>query len=202
MNVAYVRVSTVEQNLERQIKALEPYNIDKWFSEKISGKNTERPKLKEMLAYVREQDAIYVVDWSRLSRNSADLLRLIEELAVRKVKLVSVKENFDTSTPTGRLMLSLIASINEFERRNLLERQREGIEIAKRQGKYTGRKPNRYNEEQLKAIIAGIANRTITVTEASKRLGVTRATVYNILKKYNINTERTLIEKISDGREK
>lgn len=183
MNVAYVRVSTVEQNPERQIKALEVYRIDKWFSEKVSGKNTDRPKLKEMLEFVREGDTVYVMDWSRLSRSTVDLLRIIEGLAHKKVKLVSIKENFDTSTPTGRLMLNLIASINEFERQNLLERQREGIEIAKNQGKYTGRKPNKYNEEQLRAIITGIANKTITVTEASRRLGVTRATVYNILKK-------------------
>ncbi|MDE6501881.1 MAG: recombinase family protein [Ruminococcus sp.] len=183
MKIAYLRVSTVEQNLERQVKALEVYKIDKWFSEKVSGKNTDRPKLKEMLEFVREGDTVYVMDWSRLSRSTVDLLRIIEGLAHKKVKLVSIKENFDTSTPTGRLMLNLIASINEFERQNLLERQREGIEIAKNQGKYIGRKPNKYNEEQLRAIITGIANKTITVTEASRRLGVTRATVYNILKK-------------------
>ena len=162
---------------------MEVYKIDKWFSEKVSGKNTDRPKLKEMLEFVREGDTVYVMDWSRLSRSTVDLLRIIEGLARKKVKLVSIKENFDTSTPTGRLMLNLIAAINEFERQNLLERQREGIEIAKNQGKYTGRKPNKYNEEQLRAIITGIANKTITVTEASRRLGVTRATVYNILKK-------------------
>ena len=181
-----VRVSTVDQHLERQVKALEVYRIDKWFSEKVSGKNTDRPKLKEMLEFVREGDTVYVMDWSRLSRSTVDLLRIIEGLAHKKVKLVSIKENFDTSTPTGRLMLNLIASINEFERQNLLERQRKGIEIAKNQGKYKGRRPNKYNEELLRAVITGIANKTITVTEASRRLGVTRATVYNILKKYNM----------------
>ncbi|MDE6425448.1 MAG: recombinase family protein [Ruminococcus sp.] len=95
MNVAYVRVSTVEQNPERQVKALEVYGIDKWFSEKISGKNTDRPKLKEMLEFVREGDKVYVMDWSRLSRSTVDLLRIIEGLARKKVKLVSIKENFD-----------------------------------------------------------------------------------------------------------
>lgn len=149
---------------------MEVYRIDKWFSEKVSGKNTDRPKLKEMLEFVHEGDTVYVMDWSRLSRSTVDLLRIIEGLAHKKVKLVSIKENFDTSTSTGRLMLNLIAAINEFERQNLLERQREGIEIAKNQGKYTGRKPNKYNEEQLRAIIAGIANKTITVTEASRHL--------------------------------
>ena len=187
MNVAYGRVSTIEQNLDRQRKALEPYKIDKWFCEKISGKDTDRPKLREMLGFVREGDTIYVTDWSRLSRSAADLLRLIKILADKKVKLVSLKENFDTSSPTGKLMLGLIALINEFERSNLLERQREGIAIAKEKGKYTGRKPNQYNEEQLKMILAAVVNKRITVTEAAKRLNVTRATVYNILKKYGID---------------
>lgn len=187
MNVAYVRVSTTEQNEQRQVEALKKFNIDRWFSEKVSGKNTDRPKLKEMLNFVREGDTVFVLDWSRLSRSASDLLRLIEKLAKKKVKLISLKEKFDTSSPTGKLILGLIALINEFERCNLLERQREGIEIARRHGKYTGRKPNQYNEEQLKMLIAGIANRKITVTEAAKQLGVTRATVYNILKKYKIN---------------
>ncbi len=104
------------------------------------------------------------------------------------LKLVSLKERFDTSSPTGKLMLGLIALINEFERSNLLERQREGVEIAQRQGKYKGRKPNQYNEEQLKVILTDIANKTITVTEAAKQLGVTRATVYNILRQHRTKT--------------
>jgi DNA invertase Pin-like site-specific DNA recombinase len=149
MNIAYVRVSTVEQNEQRQIQALQNYSIDKWFTEKISGKNTERAKLKEMLSFVRDGDTVYVMDWSRLSRSVVDLLKIIEYLANKNVKLVSIKENFDTSTPTGKLMLNLIAAINEFERQNLLERQREGIEIAKQQGKYKGRQPNQYDEELL-----------------------------------------------------
>ena len=183
MNIAYVRVSTVEQNEQRQVQALESYSIEKWFTEKISGKNTEREKLKEMLSFVREGDTVYVMDWSRLSRSVVDLLKIIEYLAGKEVKLVSIKENFDTSTPTGKLMLNLIAAINEFERQNLLERQREGIEIAKQQGKYKGRQPNKYDEELLLKTMQGIRCKTLTVTEAAKRLGVTRAIVYNILKR-------------------
>ncbi len=189
MNVAYVRVSTVEQNEERQIQALEAYKIDRWFNEKISGKNTERPKLKEMLDFVREGDTVYVLDWSRLSRSASDLLGLIEKLSKKEVKLISLKESFDTSSSTGKLMLGLIALINEFERNNLLERQREGIEIAKQQGKYTGRKPNKYDTKQLEEIMAGISTKTMTVTEAAKRLHVTRATVYNILHRHEKRKE-------------
>lgn len=142
MNVAYVRVSTAEQNEERQIKAISDRcsSVEKWFTEKVSGKSMDRPKLKEMLDYVREGDTVYVHDLSRLARSTADLLKIVEILEDKKVTLVSNKESIDTSTPTGRLLLTFIGAINEFERDNLLERQREGIAIAKANGKYKGRK--------------------------------------------------------------
>ena len=185
MNCAYVRVSTREQNEDRQLEALKKFNIEQSFIEKVSGKDTNRPMLKKMLEYVREGDTVYVMDWSRLSRSVVDLLKIIELLSDKRVKLVSIKENFDTSTPTGRLMLNLIASINEFERQNLLERQKEGIEIAKQQGKYKGRQPNKYDEKLLLETMEALKTRSITVTEAAKRLKVTRATVYNLLKRKN-----------------
>ena len=141
MNVAYVRVSTVEQNEARQVEALEKYGIEKWFIEKKSGKNTDRPKLQEMLAVVREGDTVHIHDLSRLARSTADLLVIVENFNSQGVHLVSNKENIDSSTPTGKLMLTMIGAINQFERENLLERQREGVAIAKREGKYHGRKP-------------------------------------------------------------
>lgn len=186
MNIAYVRVSTAEQNEQRQIEALKQYKIEKWFVEKVTGKNCDRQQLKEMLQFAREGDCIYVMDWSRLSRSTVDLLRLIDGLSRKNVKLISLKENFDTSTPTGRLMLGLIAAINEFERTNLLERQREGIEIAKQQGKYHGRKPNQYDEALLREVMIGLSNNTMKVSDAAKRLGVTRATVYNLCRRHDI----------------
>ena len=185
MNIGYVRVSTVEQNEQRQTQALKVHNINKLYIDKSTGKNMERPQLKKMLEYVREGDTVYVMDWSRLSRSVVDLLKIIELLSDKRVKLISIKENFDTSTPTGRLMLNLIASINEFERQNLLERQKEGIEIAKQQGKYKGRQPNKYDEKLLLETMEALKTRSITVTEAAKRLKVTRATVYNLLKRKN-----------------
>lgn len=132
-NIAYVRVSTAEQNEARQIEALKKHNIDKWFTEKVSGKNMNRPQLEAMLDYVREGDTVYIHDFSRLARSTKDLLSIVEQLQEKGVHLVSNKENLDTSTPTGKLMLTMIAAINEFERENLLERQREGIAIAKEQ---------------------------------------------------------------------
>lgn len=132
MNIAYIRVSTVEQNESRQLEGLEKYNIDKIFQEKVSGKDINRPQLKVMLDFAREEDTIYVWDFSRLARSTKDLLNIVDQLEMKKIHLRSIKENLDTSTATGKLMLTMIGAINEFERANLLERQKEGIAIAKR----------------------------------------------------------------------
>lgn len=187
MNIAYVRVSTAEQNEQRQVEALKRYDIDKWFIDKCSGKDTYRLQFKEMAEFVREGDTVYVMDWSRLSRSTVDLLKIIDSMSKHNIKLVSIKENFDTSTSTGRLMLSLIAAINEFERQNLLERQREGIAIAKAQGKYQGRKPVKRDDKLVLDLIYAIKAKEITVTDAAKRLNVTRATVYNLIARYEAN---------------
>ena len=140
MRVAYVRVSTEEQNEERQKEALKKFDIEKWFEEKVSGKDTNRPKLQEMLDYVREGDVIYVHDLSRLARSTFDLLTISKTLQKKGVDLVSNKEAVDTTTPAGRLLFTMIGAIAEFERDVILERQREGIALAKKEGKYKGRK--------------------------------------------------------------
>ena len=136
MKIGYVRVSTVDQNEERQIEGLQKYGIDKWYMEKVSGKNADRPELQKMLAEAKEGDAIYVHDFSRLARSTKDLLEIVEDLNSRGIHVVSNKENIDTNTNSGKLMLTMFAAIYEFERTNMLERQAEGIEIAKREGKY------------------------------------------------------------------
>lgn len=140
MKIGYVRVSTEEQNEARQVEALQKHGVEKIYIEKRSGKNLDRPVLQELLEYIREGDTVYIHDLSRISRSLSDLLELVELLQKKKVHLVSNKESIDTTTPTGRLFLSIVGAINEFERTSLLERQREGIAIAKRQGKYKGRK--------------------------------------------------------------
>ena len=136
MNIAYIRVSTIEQNEQRQIEAIKKHNIEKWFIEKVSAKNMNRPQLQLMLEFAREGDIIYIHDFSRLARSTKDLLEIIEQLQKNKVNLVSNKENLDLSTSTGKLMLTMISAINQFERENMLERQREGIQLAKKNGKY------------------------------------------------------------------
>ena len=180
MIVAYVRVSTAEQNEARQVEALEKHGIEKWYIEKVSGKDTKREKLQLMLDFVREGDVIYIMDFSRLSRSVKDLLEIIELLEKKGVRLVSLKENLDTHTPTGKLMLTMIAAINEFERNNLLERQREGIEIAKREKKYKGRKP--LSLDNFDQVYDLWKSGEITAVAASKQLGISRYTFYNRVK--------------------
>lgn len=181
MKVAYIRVSTVEQHEDRQIEAMKGKGIEKMFIEKCSGKDTNRPELKAMLDYVREGDTVYIHDFSRLARSTKDLLEIVEYLNNKGVSLVSNKENLDTSTPTGKLMLTMIAAINEFERTNLLERQREGVACAKAKGVYKGRKAITINEELFAKEYGRYMNREITKTELAKVLGISRPTLDKII---------------------
>ena len=181
MNVAYVRVSTIEQNEARQVEALAKYQIDKWYQEKASAKDTKRPQLQEMLEFVREGDTVYIHDFSRIARSTKDLLDIVEQLAAKGVHLVSAKENIDSSTPTGELMLTVIGAINEFERKNLLERQREGIAIAQREGKYTGRKRIE-NLPNFDKYYEMYKSREINKTEFMVKLKISMPTLNRILK--------------------
>ncbi len=182
MNIAYVRVSTVEQNEGRQIEALKEKNIDKWYTEKVSAKDTNRPQLKEMLEFAREGDTIFIHDFSRLARSTKDLLDIVEMLNAKGVHLVSNKENIDSSTATGKLMLTMIGAIAEFERTNLLERQREGIALAVKEGKYKGRREIKVDnfEEQYQRY----KNRELNKVQLAAELGITRPTLNKLIDKY------------------
>ena len=180
MNIAYIRVSTADQNDERQREALKKYDIEKWFEEKVSAKDTKRPKLQEMLDFVRSGDTIYIHDFSRLARSTKDLLDIFEFLKEKDVNVVSNKESFDTNTPAGKLMFTMLGAIYEFERANLLERQKEGISIAKEKGKYKGRKivkvPNfdKYYEMYKQ--------REYSKKELAEMLGISRPTLDKLIK--------------------
>ncbi|GLC32901.1 recombinase family protein [Clostridium omnivorum] len=183
MNIAYVRVSTVEQNEARQMEGLQKYDIEKWFIEKVSAKDTNRAELKKMIEFAREGDTVYVLDFSRLARSTKDLLDLVDSMNKKGVNLVSVKENLDTSTPQGRLMLTMLGAIYEFERANILERQREGIALAKKEGKYKGRKkisfPTNWTE-----IYTKWKSRQLTGNKAMELLGLKRNTFYSLIKEH------------------
>lgn len=186
-NIAYVRVSTAEQNETRQKEALKKYDIDKWFIEKASGKDTNRPRLQEMLEYIREDDTVYVEEFSRLGRSTADLLNTVQQIEYVGAKFVSLKENFDTKTPTGKLQMTMMAAIAEFERSMILERQREGIAIAKREGKYKGRKavsvPNigTYYDKYMR--------RKGTKVSIAHELGISRTTLDKLFREYERSSD-------------
>lgn len=182
MKIAYVRVSSIEQNEARQVEALKKHDIDKWFIEKVSAKNTDRPKLKEMIEFMREDDIVYIHDFSRLARSTSDLLKLVDLFKTKKVILVSNKENINTSTPSGKLMLTMIGAINEFERTNLLERQKEGIVIAKRKGKFKG--GTKKQIKNFEVYYAQYQNREINKTELAKKLKISRPTLDRMIKDF------------------
>lgn len=181
-NLAYVRVSTADQNEGRQMEALKPYAIDKFFIEKFSGKNTARPKLQEMLEYVREDDTVYVSEFSRLGRSTADLLSIVRQIEATGAKFISIKERFDTKTPAGRLQMNMLAAISEFERDMILERQREGIALAKRAGKYKGRK--RINIPDIAEYYNRYMTRKASKTQLAKELGISRNTLDRLFKEF------------------
>ena len=182
MNIGYVRVSTVDQNEARQIEGLQKYGIEKWFTEKVSGKNTNRPQLQAMLEFAREGDTVYVHDFSRLARSTKDLLNIVDTLTEKKIHLVSNKEAIDTSTPQGKLMLTMIAAIYEFERTNMLERQREGIAIAKANHVYKGRKEIKVDPDQWKKLHDQYMRREINKVQFAKALNISRPTLDKLLK--------------------
>lgn len=182
MILGYVRVSTVEQNESRQLVTMEKYNVEKVFMEKVSAKDTNRPQLQELLDYAREGDTIIIHDFSRLARSTKDLLEIVELLEGKGITLISAKENIDTSTPTGKLMLTMIGAINEFERTNMLERQREGIAIAKAEGKYKGRKEVKI--DNFEEYYNKYKNREINKTQLAKELGVSRPTLDKLIREH------------------
>lgn len=189
--IGYARVSTEEQNESRQIESLKEYSekIYKIFIDKVSGKDMNRPELQAMLNYVREGDVVVVSDFSRLARSTKDMLYIVNTLAEKKVGLISLKENLDTETPQGKFMLTIFAALYEFEREQILQRQREGIALAKRDGKYKGRKPIEFNEELFRAECKkwtdGLQNGKTTY----QKLGMSSSRFYRVVKKLGIEYE-------------
>ena len=178
MKIGYVRCSTVEQNEARQLKMMEEQHVEKLFIDKASGKNTDRNAFKEMIMFIRTGDIVVVESISRIARNTRDLLSIVSELTEKSVEFISLKENIDTTTPQGRFMLTVFAALAELERENILERQREGIEIAKSAGKYKGRKSIDVDEQRFKAVCKKWRAGEITATSAMKELGLKPNTFY------------------------
>ncbi len=186
VKVAYIRVSTEEQNTARQDAMMKAQGVEKVFTEKISGKNMERPQLQAMLDYVREGDVVFVESYSRLARSTADLLDIVDRLDKKGVGFVSLHENFDTTTPQGRLMVTIFAGLAAFEREQLLQRQREGIAQAKERGAYKGRQPIKVDDEAFTREVAAWKAGKQTARETMQKLGLKPNTFYRRVKDANL----------------
>lgn len=184
--IGYIRVSTEHQETARQQEIMGNYGVDRIFSEKISGANTDRPQLKAMLDYVREGDTLYVESISRLGRSTKDLLNIIDSLTAKGVTLISNKENIDTNSPTGKFMLTVFAALSQLEREQLRQRQREGIEIAKVQGKYTGRKPIPIDWTKFGQLYEEWKLKKITARDFMKKMDLTSNTFYRRVREYEV----------------
>ena len=180
--IGYIRVSTEHQETARQQEIMCGYQVDRIFSEKLSGANTDRPQLRAMLDYVREEDTLYVESISRLGRSTKDLLNIIDTLTDKGVTLVSHKENIDTDTPTGKFMLTVFAALSQLEREQLKQRQREGIDIAKAKGKHLGR-PSTSLPDNWEEVLALWQAGKITAREAMRRTGMKRTMFYQLARK-------------------
>ena len=180
MRVGYIRVSTEDQNTIRQEALMQDLGVEQIYIDRLSGKNTNRLELQRMLAYVRQGDTVIVESISRFARNTRDLLELIEQLTAKGVEFISKKESIDTTTPTGRFMLTVFAAVAELEREYILQRQREGIAIAKKQGKYTGRKAAVYPD--FDKVVALWQAGEITAVQAMKKLGISKSSFYRRVK--------------------
>lgn len=186
--VGYIRVSSVDQNPDRQLADV-PY--DRVFTDRVSGRSTDRPQLDTLLHYVREGDTVIVHSMDRLARNLEDLRRLVRELTGRGVRIQFVKENLiftGEDTPMATLLLSVMGAMAEFERALIQERQREGIALAKQRGVYQGRQwaltPDQAEDLRQQAAAGA------TKSELARAFGIGRASVYRYLRRPEAGSRR------------
>lgn len=184
MRIGYARVSSVEQSLDRQLDALKGAGAEKIFTEKASGKDTGgRPVLKEMMTFVREGDTLIILSYDRLARSTRDLLDIVDFLRSKGAAFVSLREGIDTSGPTGRLFLTMFGALAQFEREVISERQREGIDAARRRGKRFGRPAAQFPEGWASVFSAWSAG-TISSSAAQRKLGLSKTTFYKLVARH------------------
>ena len=188
MKLGYIRVSTVEQNEERQTRALLEQGVEKenLYIDKQSGKNADREQLKALLAFCRKGDIVITESISRIARNTKDLLTIVEQLTSKGVDFVSLKESIDTGTPQGKFILTVFGAMAELERESILERQREGIAIAKEQGLYKGRQKQKIDRERFEAVVKEWRGGAITAVEAMNRMELKPNTFYRRVKEWGL----------------
>ena len=181
MKIGYARVSTEEQNLNRQLDMLNEVGCEKIFEEKISGIKKERPELFRMLEQLRKGDLIIVADLTRLSRSVKDLFQLVEQIKARGADIKSLKESWmDTSTPQGKLMFTIFAGISQFERDLISQRTLEGLAAARARGKKGGRPPK--DEKDIKLAKKMYEEKTYSISEITKATGIGKTALYKYFK--------------------
>lgn len=190
MKVGYVRVSTVEQNTARQEVLMEELGVEKIYIEKVSGKTRQgRDQLEAMLSFVREGDVVVVESISRIARNTKDLLEIVERLREKGVDFTSRKELIDTNTPAGQFMLTIFGAMAQLEREYILDRRREGIEIARQNGKYKGRKAIAVEREKFEEVYGRWKSGEVKGVVAMRELGLKASTFYRRVREYE-NSEK------------
>lgn len=184
MRIGYVRVSSLDQNPDRQIEELKLHQVEKVFMDKVSGKNLDRPELLKMLSFIREGDVLIVHSLDRLARNLSDLLTMVQDLTSRGVSVRFINERLDfdadkEASPVAKLMLSMVGAFAEFERSMIKRRQMEGIALAKERGVYKGRQRT-VTEEQISKIRL-LLDVGVPLAAAAREVGVSRSTAYKYL---------------------
>ena len=182
----YARVSTRQQELNRQLDLLKQYNCHKILTEKLSGTKTDRPELNRLKDKLRPGDMVIVESFSRLGRSTKDLIELVAYFEEREIKLLSVKENFDTSTPQGKLMMTVFQAFSQFERDLIVQRTKEGLISARARGRQGGRP--KVNGRELKKAINLYKSEQYSVSEIIEMTGISRATIYRYLKQEQLNS--------------
>lgn len=194
MKVGYIRVSTQEQNEARQKEAMRQQGIDdeNMFIDKMSGKDAARPELQRMLGFIRRGDIVVVESISRAARNVRDLLKIVDTIIGKGADFISLKESIDTSSPQGKFMLTVFAAMAELERDTILQRQAEGIAIAKAEGKYKGRQPVKVDAEAFKAQYQEWKAGKQTARATMANLGLKQRTFYRLVEEYEGRADRAV----------
>lgn len=180
MIYGYARVSTADQNLDRQLDALRKHGIDRLFCEKMSGTKKNRPELDKMLSELSEGDTVVIESLSRLGRSVKNLSELMEYFNTKNIRLVSMKETIDTTSPTGRLLYTILASLAAFERDILVERTSEGLKAARARGRVGGRPKT--DAKAMQKAIALYQTKEYSVTDITDLTGVSKSALYRALK--------------------
>ena len=180
LRLGYARVSTESQNLDRQIDALNQYGVDEIYTEKMTGTKAHRPELDKVRLRARAGDAIVVESLSRLGRSTKDLLNLLDDFERKGIQLVSLKEDIDTATPTGKLLVTVLSALSQFERDLIVQRTNEGLKAARARGRKGGRP--KADQKAVEKAVKLYEAQTHSIKEITQITGISQATLYRALK--------------------